>query len=107
MGKRAARLGKEEPGRKGACADQSAERERSPGCVHAPPFMKGSFGVTPHWMWRDEVRTGALERVLNDHEPTRRPTYAVFPERRLVSPKVRAFVDFLAEEFMLDPHVSD
>jgi DNA-binding transcriptional LysR family regulator len=64
-------------------------------------------GVTPHWMWRDEVRTGALERVLIDYEPTRRPIYAVFPERRLVSPKVRAFVDFLAEEFRLDPRVSD
>ena len=64
-------------------------------------------GVTPYWMWRDEVRSGALERVLIDFEPTRRPIQAVFPERRLVSPKVRAFVDFLAEEFRLDPRVSD
>ena len=64
-------------------------------------------GVTPAWMWRDEVRSGALDRVLIDFEPTRRPIQAVFPERRLVSPKVRAFVEFLAEEFRLDPRVSD
>lgn len=69
--------------------------------------MKGSFGATPHWMWRDEVRTGALERLLIDHEPTRRPIYAVFLERPLVSPKVRAFVDLPAEEFRLDPRMSE
>jgi DNA-binding transcriptional LysR family regulator len=64
-------------------------------------------GVTPYWMWRDEVRSGALERVLIDFEPTPRPIQAVFPERRLVSAKVRAFVDFLSEEFRLDPRLSD
>lgn len=64
-------------------------------------------GVTPYWMWRDEVQSGALERVLIDFEPTRRPIQAVFPERRLVSAKVRAFVDFLAEEFRLDSRLSD
>lgn len=64
-------------------------------------------GVTPYWMWRGELQAGAIERVLIDFEPTRRPIQAVFPERRLVSPKVRAFVDFLAAEFRLDPRVSD
>jgi DNA-binding transcriptional LysR family regulator len=60
-------------------------------------------GVAPFWMWRDELREGRLEAVLQDFEPTPRPVQAVFPERRLVSPKVRAFVDFLAEEFRLEP----
>lgn len=64
-------------------------------------------GVTPYWMWRDEASAGDVERVLIDYEPTRRPIQAVFPERKLVSSKVRAFVDFLAEEFRLDPRLSD
>ena len=64
------------------------------------------IGVTPSWMWRDELRSGRIERALEDYEPTRRPVQAVFPERRLVSPKVRALVDFLAEEFRLAPNLS-
>jgi DNA-binding transcriptional LysR family regulator len=63
--------------------------------------------VTPRWMWRDELRDGALETALDTFEPTPRPIQAVFPERRLVSPKVRAVVDFLADEFRLDPALSD
>ncbi|WP_420391236.1 LysR family transcriptional regulator [Acuticoccus sp.] len=63
-------------------------------------------GVTPTWMWRDEVAEGRLERVLAAYEPTARPVMAVFPERRLVSPKVRAVVDFVAEEFRRDAALS-
>lgn len=64
------------------------------------------LGVTPQWMWRDELRDGRLVRLLADYEPTRRPIQTVFPERRLVSPKVRAVIDILAGEFRLDPTLS-
>lgn len=63
-------------------------------------------GVTPYWMWRDELAEGRLERVLTAYEPTPRPVQAVFPERRLISPKVRAFVDFLTEQFRNEPSLS-
>lgn len=63
-------------------------------------------GVTPYWMWRDELKNGLLERVLAAYEPTSRPIQAVFPERRLVSPKVRAFVDFLTEELRSERSLS-
>lgn len=64
-------------------------------------------GVTPRWMWRDELRDGTLETALDAFEPTPRSINAVFPERRMISPKVRAVVDFLAEEFRRDPNLSD
>lgn len=64
--------------------------------------------VTPLWFWpKGELRDGTLEPVLKAYEPTRRPIQAIFPERRLISPKVRAMVDFLAAEFRLDPTLSD
>ncbi len=66
------------------------------------------IGVTPYWFWPSgELRDGTLEAVLSDYEPTQRPIQAVFPERRLISPKVRAMVDFLSDEFKLDPSLSD
>ncbi|HEU4406964.1 MAG TPA: LysR family transcriptional regulator [Polyangiaceae bacterium] len=46
-----------------------------------------------------EVRAGELEIVLEAYEPPPTPIYAVYPERRLVAQKVRAFVDFLVELF--------
>ncbi len=61
-------------------------------------------GMTPYWFWPGgELMDGTLEAVLPDYEPTSRPIQAVFPERRLVSPKVRAMVDFLADEFRKEP----
>lgn len=64
-------------------------------------------GLTPYWFWKNELRDGLIEQVLQTFEPTRRPIQAVFPERRLVAPRVRAFVDFLVQEFRLEPGLSD
>jgi DNA-binding transcriptional LysR family regulator len=38
-------------------------------------------------------------RVLPDYVPAPTNVYAVYPSRRHLSAKVRAFVDFLAERF--------
>jgi DNA-binding transcriptional LysR family regulator len=66
----------------------AAAREGA-GLVMLPTFLAG-----------DDVRAGALEPVLTDW--TREPggaVSAVFPPGRKLSPKVRVFVDFLAERF--------
>lgn len=60
-------------------------------------------GLTPYWFWSSELADGTLEAVLCGFEPEPSPIQAVYPERRLVSPRVRAVVDFLAGEFRLDP----
>jgi len=52
--------------------------------------------ISPSFVTADLVRAGALERVLP--EWTVRPSlvvYAVYPHRRFLAPKVRAFVEHL------------
>lgn len=44
-----------------------------------------------------ELASGRLTRLLPDHEPPPSTLCAVFPTRRNLAPKVRVFVDFLAE----------
>jgi len=46
---------------------------------------------------RDELASGELERLLPGFEPPPSVVCAAFPTRRDLAPKVRVFVDFLAE----------
>jgi DNA-binding transcriptional LysR family regulator len=48
------------------------------------------------YMVADRIASGALVEVLADHAPPPVPVQVVYPESRLVSPKVRAFIDFSA-----------
>ena len=55
--------------------------------------------MIPTWMIRDELEHGHLVPLLEDFPlvPPSTPIYAVFAHNRHLAPKVRAFVDFLAE----------
>lgn len=64
------------------------------------------LAVCPTWLFTDEIETGVIERVLRDYEPAPLPIQAVYPSRRLVPPRVRAFVDYLVEEFRADPRLA-
>jgi DNA-binding transcriptional LysR family regulator len=48
------------------------------------------------YMVADRIASGALVEVLRDHAPPPVPVQLVYPESRLVSLKVRAFIDFSA-----------
>ena len=65
------------------------------------------IGNAPIWHFVDgEIENGKLKILLNDFEPKAQPIHAVYPSRRFLSLKVRAFVDYLASEFELDPRLS-
>lgn len=64
------------------------------------------IAVVPTWLLTDEVERGILQRVLTDYEPESLPIQTVTPSRRFVPPRVRAFSDFLANEFRIDPRLS-
>jgi len=55
--------------------------------------------MVPKWMVRDDLTHGLLVPVLSDisRDPVGTPINAVFAHNRHLAPKVRAFVDFLAE----------
>jgi DNA-binding transcriptional LysR family regulator len=44
----------------------------------------------------DELRAGRLVQLLSDYEAAPTPAHIVYPQARLLSPNVRAFVDFAA-----------
>ena len=54
------------------------------------------IAVLPTWAVAEPLRSGALRRVLDAWEPPASTIYAVYPGKRLMSMKVRAFVDHLA-----------
>lgn len=58
------------------------------------------LGIALHSTWHidEDLRAGRLVRVLPDYGLSN-GIHAVMPQRRLVPPRVRAFVDFLAERF--------
>ncbi|HEY0504889.1 MAG TPA: LysR family transcriptional regulator [Lysobacter sp.] len=63
------------------------------------------LGISVHSSWHvcEDLREGRLVQVLPDFPITDSGIYAVMPQRRLVPPRVRAFVDFLADRFADPP----
>ena len=67
--------------------------------------------LMPIWMVGDDIRGGRLRPVLSQYRVS--PTtidaaiYAVFPASRHLSPKVRVFIDYLAERFRDIPYLTD
>lgn len=61
--------------------------------------------LLPAWLLGPEVAGGRLEEVLSDHppDPARTPLYALYAPGPYSPPKVRAFVDFLADR-LSRPH---
>ena len=62
-------------------------------------------GIAIHSLWHiaDDLRAGRLQVVLPDFPLATTAISAVMPQRRQVPPRVRAFVDFLVEEFGDNP----
>jgi DNA-binding transcriptional LysR family regulator len=63
------------------------------GLVMSPTFIVGP-----------DVQAGRLKCVLRDYLSAETAIYAVYPHRRHLSAKVRAFVDFLGERFGPEPY---
>lgn len=59
------------------------------------------FGLSliPYPYVEKELREGRLQRALEDWDTVVTTLYAIYPSRQHLVPKVRAFLDFLSEEF--------
>jgi len=51
----------------------------------------------PKFMAINALREGILEEILFDYRPPEVPFTAVYLDRRLVSPRIQAFIDFMVE----------
>jgi DNA-binding transcriptional LysR family regulator len=62
------------------------------------------IALLPTWAVGDDLRSAALTRILPGCEPQPSAVYAVYPSNRLMSAKVRAFVDHLARRIGRTPY---
>ncbi|WP_159588114.1 LysR family transcriptional regulator [Chelativorans xinjiangense] len=62
--------------------------------------LRAGFGLSliPWAYVREDIEQGRLRTVLGEWSAVALSVYAVYPSRRYVVPKVRAFLDFLVEE---------
>lgn len=56
------------------------------------------------WEVGEDIAAGRLKVVLPESPPTGHAIYAVYPGGRLLPPRVRAFIDFLAQLYKPEPY---
>jgi DNA-binding transcriptional LysR family regulator len=64
----------------------------------------GGLAMLAAFMAGEHVKTGKLVTLLDEYVREDVPIYAVYPSGRHLSPKVRAFVDFLVELYGPSPY---
>jgi DNA-binding transcriptional LysR family regulator len=70
------------------------------GDLNAVAAARGvGIALEPDFIVGAQLRDGNLVPVLEEFEAPVSPIYAVFPSRRFLPAKIRAFVDFLIEQF--------
>lgn len=57
------------------------------------------IGYLPLYCIEDDLKLGALRRILTNYSPPQQPIYVVYPPAAQVPERVRTFVDFLAQWF--------
>nr|WP_262407734.1 substrate binding domain-containing protein [Thauera sedimentorum] len=60
--------------------------------------------LTPTFVVGADIRAGRLKAVLTDYAAMEISIYAVYPQRKHLSPKIRAFVEFMTEQIQDPPY---
>lgn len=68
--------------------------------------LLGGIGImrTPTFIVGEDIKRGRLVRLFPGYRMLEPSIYLVFPQRRHLSPKVRAFVDFMAARITAEPY---
>jgi DNA-binding transcriptional LysR family regulator len=92
-------------GPEGAVSVPVSGRLRSNSSEAVREATLGGLGIAvlPTWHFPGGVVPAGLQQILADYEPLPLPIHAVYSSRRHLSLKVRAMIDFLAEEFSEHP----
>jgi len=64
------------------------------------------LALTPSWVFGADLDSGRVQAVLQRYQAEQVPIHAVYPSRRNLAPRTRAVIDFLLDEFRLDPSIS-
>jgi DNA-binding transcriptional LysR family regulator len=65
------------------------------------------FGYFLSYQVEPEVRSGKLEILFADFETAPLPVQIVYPDARLMSPRLRVFIDWLKQELRSRPEIRD
>jgi DNA-binding transcriptional LysR family regulator len=83
-------------------------RANNADALHAAALGGLGLAILPTFITGPDIRQGALRAIFADHQVSPSALdaniYAVFPYSRHLSPKVRAFVDFLRARFAPPPY---
>ncbi len=60
--------------------------------------------LTPTFVVGADIKAGRLQSVLSNYHTQTLSIYIVYPQRRHLSPKVRAFIDFMTERISSSPY---
>ena len=68
--------------------------------------LVGGLGITrtPTFVVGRDIREGRLREVLTDYRSPTVPIYMIYPRRRHLQPKVRAFMDFMSQRITEKPY---
>lgn len=61
------------------------------------------IAMGPDWLMHERLASGEIEAILPEYTPRPLDINAVYPSNRLLSAKVRAFIDYLQQEFAKIP----
>ncbi|WP_235006836.1 substrate binding domain-containing protein [Calothrix rhizosoleniae] len=86
--------------------DEEVERKNFPGtliiddgeAVGQGAILGVGISQMPGFMAINAIQEGILEEILIDYRPSFVPFTALYLERRLVSPRIQAFVDFMVQQ---------
>lgn len=92
-----------------------------PNKIKIRPYLKATTGeylrdaavnglgiiLVPSFIAYREIESGALIPLLEDYLPPQLDAYAIYPQTRHLSQRVRAFVDFLVQRFEGTPYWDD
>ncbi|MCB0245411.1 MAG: substrate binding domain-containing protein, partial [Anaerolineae bacterium] len=68
-------------------------------------LLKGAgVTLTPTFVVGADIKAGRLMAVLADYKALEVSIYAVYPQRKHLSPKVCAFIDFLSDQIKAPPY---
>jgi len=88
------RTGEERQIRAGGCLSANN------GDVLVQAMIEGlGIGLSPSFFIGEHLKSGALQRVLEDHPQPAFGIYIVYPSGLYTQPKTRAFIDFMVEAF--------
>ncbi|HUA23481.1 MAG TPA: LysR family transcriptional regulator [Steroidobacteraceae bacterium] len=65
------------------------------------------IAYAPVWLFEKELTAGRVAPLLLDDMGPSAPIHVVYPAKRLLSRRAGAFMDFIAEEFRVDPTLNE